>query len=198
MQATSLILCMTPLPRSVMILDRCEHRAEEEDDPVTIVMHIHRLFHELQRIAADATHRTASLQAVAVFALHLQHHVRGAHVVQHERLVVAERRTSTRIKDGFKLNIMATSQAIMSQAASEGLITVLTDAGAMISASSCDLCFGYVQTVHDRQRAVSTGTLNTPGRMGSTTAEIYLCSAATVASTALTGMIADPRDHAGD
>jgi 3-isopropylmalate/(R)-2-methylmalate dehydratase large subunit len=47
----------------------------------------------------------------------------------------------------------------------------------------------------DKQRAVSTGTLNTPGRMGSVDSEIYICNAAVVAASALEGQIADPRPY---
>jgi hypothetical protein len=55
----------------------------------------------------------------------------------------------------------------------------------------------------DGQRAVSTGTLNTPGRMGSVDSEIYLCNAAVVAASAIEGRIAaeghgvpaEPPDH---
>jgi len=42
---------------------------------------------------------------------------------------------------------------------------------------------------------VSTGTLNTPGRMGSADSEIFICNAAVVAASALEGCIADPRPY---
>ena len=45
------------------------------------------------------------------------------------------------------------------------------------------------------QRAVSTGTLNVRGRMGSPDSEIYLCNAAAVAASAIEGRIADPRPY---
>lgn len=100
-----------------------------------------------------------------------------------------------RIKPGFQLHVVPTSQAIMSQAAREGLISTLVDAGAFISSSSCDYCYGRIATMTDGQRAVSTGTLNTPGRMGSADSEIFICNAAVVAASALEGCIADPRPY---
>lgn len=100
-----------------------------------------------------------------------------------------------RIKPGFQLHVVPTSQAIMSQAAKEGLISTLVDAGAFISSSSCDYCYGRIATMSDGQRAVSTGTLNTPGRMGSSDSEIFICNAAVVAASALEGCIADPRPY---
>lgn len=100
-----------------------------------------------------------------------------------------------KIKPGFQLHVVPTSQAIMSAAATEGLITILVDAGAFISSSSCDYCYGRIATMSDGQRAVSTGTLNTPGRMGSPDSEIFICNAAVVAASALEGCIADPRPY---
>jgi 3-isopropylmalate/(R)-2-methylmalate dehydratase large subunit len=101
------------------------------------------------------------------------------------------------IKPGFQLHVVPTSQAIMAQAAREGLIATLVEAGAFISSPTCDYCYGRIATMADGQRAVSTGTLNTPGRMGSVDSEIYLCNAAVVAASAIEGRIADPRPYLG-
>ena len=100
-----------------------------------------------------------------------------------------------KIKEGFALHVIPTSNVIMARAAEEGLITILADAGAFISSSSCDYCFGRIATMSAGQRAVSTGTLNVRGRMGSPDSEIYICNAAAVAAAALEGKIADPRDY---
>ena len=81
------------------------------------------------------------------------------------------------------------------QAAREGLIETLVEAGAFISSPSCDYCYGRIATMSDGQRAVSTGTLNTPGRMGSVDSEIYICNAAVVAASAIEGRISDPRPY---
>ena len=109
--------------------------------------------------------------------------------------VAAQVLKGRKIKPGFQLHVVPTSQAIMSQAASEGLISTLVDAGAFISSSSCDYCYGRIATMTDGQRAVSTGTLNTPGRMGSVDSEIFICNAAVVAASALEGCITDPRPY---
>lgn len=100
-----------------------------------------------------------------------------------------------RVKDGFSLNVVPSSQSVMAKAASEGLITTLVEAGAFVSSSSCDYCFGHIATMSAGQRAVSTGTLNVPGRMGSLESEIYICNAAAVAAAAIEGKVADPRDY---
>jgi 3-isopropylmalate/(R)-2-methylmalate dehydratase large subunit len=99
------------------------------------------------------------------------------------------------VAPGFSLHVIPTSQALMAQAASEGLIQVFVEAGAFVSSPSCDYCYGRIATMTAGQRAVSTGTLNVPGRMGSPDSEIYLCNAATVAASAVEGRIADPRPY---
>ncbi|CAB3766930.1 3-isopropylmalate dehydratase large subunit [Paraburkholderia humisilvae] len=99
------------------------------------------------------------------------------------------------VAEGFGLNIVPTSQKIMLEASREGLLTALVEAGAFLSSPSCDYCYGRLGTIAAGQRAVSTGTLNVPGRMGSPDAEIYLCNAAAVAASAIEGCIADPRKY---
>ena len=109
--------------------------------------------------------------------------------------IAAEVLRGRQVAAGVSLHIVPTSQALMSQAASEGLIQVFSDAGAFVSSPSCDYCFGRIATMTAGQRAVSTGTLNVPGRMGSPDSEIYICNAAVVAASAIAGRIADPRPY---
>lgn len=100
-----------------------------------------------------------------------------------------------KVKDGFQLNVIPTSQEIMKIAAEKGIITRLINAGAFISSSSCDYCFGRMGVMRAGQRAVSTGTLNVRGRMGSPDSEIYIVNAAAVAAAAIEGRITDPRPY---
>jgi 3-isopropylmalate/(R)-2-methylmalate dehydratase large subunit len=103
-----------------------------------------------------------------------------------------------KVAEGFQLHVVPTSQEIMVAAAKEGLIEVLAEAGAFVSSPSCDYCFGRIATMAAGQRAVSTGTLNVRGRMGSPDSEIYLCNAAVIAASAIEGKIADPRPYLQD
>lgn len=109
--------------------------------------------------------------------------------------VAAQILKGRRVKDGFSLHVIPTSQEIMARAAEEGLISILAEAGAFTSSPSCDYCFGRIAVMSGGQRAVSTGTLNVPGRMGNPDSEIYLCNAAAVAAAAIEGKIADPRKY---
>jgi 3-isopropylmalate/(R)-2-methylmalate dehydratase large subunit len=100
-----------------------------------------------------------------------------------------------KVASTFALNVVPTSQEIMVAAAKEGLIEVFAEAGAFVSSPSCDYCFGRIATMAPGQRAVSTGTLNVRGRMGSPDSEIYLCNAAVIAASAIEGRITDPRPY---
>lgn len=99
------------------------------------------------------------------------------------------------VKTGFMLHVIPTSQEIMAEAARKGYVSTIVEAGGFVSSPSCDYCFGRIATMTENQRAVSTGTLNVKGRMGSPDSEIYLCNAAAVAASAIEGRIADPRKY---
>ena len=102
-----------------------------------------------------------------------------------------------KVKDGFQLHVVPTSNEIMEKAASDGILSRLIAAGAFISSPSCDYCFGRMGVMSEGQRAVSTGTLNVRGRMGSPDSEIFIVNAAAVAASAIEGRIADPRPYLG-
>ena len=98
-----------------------------------------------------------------------------------------------RVRPGFQLNVVPSSQAIMADAAREGLLGVFAEAGAFVSPPTCSYCYGGAGQLLAGQRALSTGTLNVRGRMGSADAEIVLASAASVAAAAIEGAVTDPR-----
>lgn len=99
-----------------------------------------------------------------------------------------------KVADGVRFNVVPTSKQIYDQAQEEGLLDVLTEAGAHVAQASCDFCVGYASPLEAGDNAISTGVLNISGRMGSTDANIYMGSAYTVAASALTGTITDPRE----
>jgi 3-isopropylmalate/(R)-2-methylmalate dehydratase large subunit len=76
---------------------------------------------------------------------------------------------------------------------------VLADAGCSLGPSGCGAClggpvdtFGRLQTT---EVCISTTNRNFPGRMGSTKSAVYLASPLTVAASALTGYVTDPREY---
>jgi 3-isopropylmalate/(R)-2-methylmalate dehydratase large subunit len=107
--------------------------------------------------------------------------------------VAADILKDRKVKQSFQLYIVPTSRLIMQKAADEGILGALIKAGAFITSPSCDYCFGHIGTMTAGQKAISTGTLNVPGRMGSPDSEIYLASPASVAAAAVEGQLVDPR-----
>ncbi|MEM1126605.1 MAG: 3-isopropylmalate dehydratase large subunit [Bacteroidota bacterium] len=74
---------------------------------------------------------------------------------------------------------------------------VLVAAGCKMGHASCGACLGGPADTFGRAQGtevvISTTNRNFPGRMGSRDAAVYLASPLTVAASALTGVITDPR-----
>jgi 3-isopropylmalate/(R)-2-methylmalate dehydratase large subunit len=75
-----------------------------------------------------------------------------------------------------------------------GLMAVFQDAGALILPSGCGPCCGGTGApLGSGEVSICTAAVNDAGRMGAKDAEIYLASPATVAASAVSGRITDPR-----
>lgn len=99
-----------------------------------------------------------------------------------------------RVASGVRLSVAPASQHDQSIAEAEGLMATLRDAGAEVLPTACGACSGYGGSIPDGATVISTTARNFKGRMGSATAEVYLGSPYTVAASALTGRISDPRE----
>ena len=81
----------------------------------------------------------------------------------------------------------------------ETLRSIFQNAGAEIGPPSCAACLGGPQDTLGRLNSsevcISTTNRNFPGRMGSKQSQTYLASPYTVAASALTGVITDPREY---
>jgi 3-isopropylmalate/(R)-2-methylmalate dehydratase large subunit len=99
-----------------------------------------------------------------------------------------------KVKDGVRALVIPASQEVYKQALNEGLIEIFNDAGAIVCGSACGPCLGgHIGLLAAGEACVSTSNRNFIGRMGSTQASVYLASPATVAASAITGKITDPR-----
>jgi homoaconitate hydratase family protein len=94
-----------------------------------------------------------------------------------------------------RMVVVPASREIYLEAMRLGYLETFVRAGASVGTPGCGPCIGRHQGVLAAgERALTTMNRNFTGRMGDPTAEIYLGSPATVAATALTGCITDPRD----
>jgi 3-isopropylmalate/(R)-2-methylmalate dehydratase large subunit len=99
-----------------------------------------------------------------------------------------------KVAPGVRFIVTPGSQAVYLQAVREGLVETLVEAGAVVTNSTCGACFGYhMGVVGPGEVCLTASTRNFKGRMGSSDAEVYMGSPATVSASALTGVITDPR-----
>jgi 3-isopropylmalate/(R)-2-methylmalate dehydratase large subunit len=100
--------------------------------------------------------------------------------------------------DMKKLNVKGQPKG----ASEKSIEDVLSDAGCMVGASGCAACLGGPQDTFGRlngaEVCISTTNRNFPGRMGSTRSAVYLASPLTVAASALTGNVTDPREYVSE
>lgn len=95
-----------------------------------------------------------------------------------------------------RLVIVPASAAVMQECMEQGYIQELMAAGATVASPGCGACLGAHEGIlAPGEVCISSTNRNFPGRMGSTGAEIYLASPATVAASILNGCITDPRNY---
>jgi len=99
-----------------------------------------------------------------------------------------------RVARGVRLLVIPASRSIYQAAMADGTLAALVEAGAMVAPPGCGPCLGAHQgLLAPGERCVSSSNRNFKGRMGSKDAEVYLASPLTVAASALTGVLTDPR-----
>jgi 3-isopropylmalate/(R)-2-methylmalate dehydratase large subunit len=88
------------------------------------------------------------------------------------------------------------------QAGEKSIEDILNDAGCLVGPSGCSACLGGPADTFGRlngaEVCISTTNRNFPGRMGSTRSAVYLASPLTVAASALTGNVTDPREYVSE
>lgn len=101
-----------------------------------------------------------------------------------------------RVHPETRLLIFPASWRIYLEAMDKGILKTLIEAGAIICNPGCGPCLGgHMGLLAAGEKCIASSNRNFKGRMGSTEAEVYLASPATVAASALAGQIADPRKY---
>jgi 3-isopropylmalate/(R)-2-methylmalate dehydratase large subunit len=99
-----------------------------------------------------------------------------------------------KVAKGVRMLVFPASSRIYSEAMKLGLLSTLMEAGAVVMNSGCGPCLGVHQgALADGDVGLATTNRNFKGRMGNPNADVYLCSPAVAAASALTGVITDPR-----
>ncbi len=98
-----------------------------------------------------------------------------------------------KIARGVRMLVFPASWRIYKDAMKLGYLEILSDAGAVIMNPGCGCCLGVHQgALGDGEIALSTTNRNFKGRMGNPNAEVYLCSPAIAAFSAIKGEISKP------
>ena len=99
-----------------------------------------------------------------------------------------------KVAKGTRMLVFPASWRIWAEAMRRGYLADLVDAGAVIMNPGCGCCLGVHQgALGDGEVALATTNRNFKGRMGNPDASVYLASPLTAATSALTGVITDPR-----
>jgi len=98
-----------------------------------------------------------------------------------------------KVAQGVRMLIFPASARIYNQALAKGYIGEFMKAGAVVMNSGCGPCLGIHEgALGDGEVALSTTNRNFKGRMGNPKSEVYLCSPAVAAASAMKGVITDP------
>jgi 3-isopropylmalate/(R)-2-methylmalate dehydratase large subunit len=109
--------------------------------------------------------------------------------------IAAEIVKGRHVAQGTRFIVTPGSQAILKEAIRMGYVETLMDAGAVVTSSTCGACFGgHMGVLADDEVCITASTRNFQGRMGSPKAKVFMGSPATVAASAIAGVISDPRD----
>lgn len=98
-----------------------------------------------------------------------------------------------KVAKGVRVLIIPATQDVYLQALKAGYLETFIEAGCAVSTPTCGACGGgHMGLLGKDEVVLSTSNRNFVGRMGHIDSKIYLCSPATAAASALTGVITGP------
>ncbi len=87
------------------------------------------------------------------------------------------------------------SQNVYREAAANGILATLSAAGAIVTPPTCGACGGgSMGVIGPEEVCITATTRNFKGRMGDPSSKVFMGSSATVAASAVRGVITDPRE----
>ena len=109
--------------------------------------------------------------------------------------MVAEVLKGRRVAAGTRLLVAPASQRAYREAAADGTLAAISDAGAYLLPTGCGACAALgAGILAEDEVCISSTNRNFQGRMGANSAQVYLGSPYTVAASAVNGRITDPRE----
>jgi len=142
-----------------------------------------------------APHSPANAAAVTE---HQSVPIEVAHIGACTGAKIADLRMAAQILKGRKasvsLLVAPASRRDQEAAARDGTLQILVEAGAKLLPNACGMCAGYGGALDEDVTCISSIARNFKGRMGPSSARIYLGSPYTVAASAVRGRITDPRE----
>ena len=94
---------------------------------------------------------------------------------------------------GVRLLITPGSQDVYRRAVKAGYVGTLVEAGAVVTNATCGACGGgHLGVLGPGETCITASTRNFKGRMGDPSARIFMGSPATVAASAISGVITSP------
>ena len=104
-----------------------------------------------------------------------------------------------KVAPGKRLTVAPASARVLTEATRNGTMEIFMEAGANLLPTGCGACAGYgVGTLAEDEVCLASTARNFQGRMGAKSSKVYLASPYTVAASAITGVISDPREFLGD
>ena len=171
------------------------HWRTDDDAPL---LADHRLDASTLAPQVAAPHSPAQSQAVGVFAgtaVDIAYVGACTGAKLDDLRMAAQVLRGQRVAKGVRLMVAPASAADQAQAADEGTLGALMDAGAELLPNACGACAGYGANVFGENTvAISTTARNFKGRMGADSSQVYLASPFTVAASAIAGRIVDARE----
>jgi 3-isopropylmalate/(R)-2-methylmalate dehydratase large subunit len=99
-----------------------------------------------------------------------------------------------KVAENTRMLVFPASGKIYAEALQRGYVAEFMKAGAVVMNPGCGPCLGVHEgALADGEVALSTTNRNFKGRMGNPKSEVYLCSPAVAAASAISGTITDPR-----